>query len=77
VTSFKLFICLMPRLLVPNAEPGEGFKIFICFMSRKTCNPELSTEAGLRAQLGEAFHGHDGRLGSGRSGYRLRGRLWR
>jgi len=31
--------------------------------------------AGLRGQLGEAFHGHSARLGLGRFNYRLRGRL--
>ena len=31
--------------------------------------------AGLRGQLGEVFHGHNGRLGLGRFNYRLRGRL--
>jgi hypothetical protein len=65
------------RYFGSQAGTREVFKIFICLMSRKNCNPELSTEAGLRAQLGEASHGHDGRLGSGRSDYRLRGRLWR
>jgi hypothetical protein len=69
------------RLPLPTvgsrAGTREGFRIFVCLMPRKNCNPELRARAGLRGQLGEASHGHDARLGSGRSNHRLRGCLWR
>ena len=53
----------------------KTFLIFVCLMPRKDCNPKLRTRAGLKGQMGEASHGRDARLGSGRSDYRLRGRL--
>ena len=62
--------------LVLEQNP-EGFKIFICLVSSKNCNPKISARTDLRAQLSEASHGRGARLGSSRSDYRLRGRVWR